>query len=200
MRALNVGIFCGGKHNVTWVDIFPIVLLIAYGVGGFFSGLIRRFIGLAALFIAVWAATNMGLQAGAILQQTSSVSEVSDGRIYGFFGMIAAILLLVEVATQIAHKQIQIQAVVLNRTLGTALGVLSAILLSFVLVYELEAAGNPIGGSELDSLQVSIGDAVQHSLYMTKLVNATGKPVIALFQPLLPGDPQIYFGPNPVNP
>ena len=185
---------------MTWVDIFPILLLIAYGVGGFFSGLIRRFIGLAALFVAVWAATNMGLQAGAILQQTSSVSEVSDGRIYGFFGMIAVILLLVEVATQIAHKQIQIQAVVLNRTLGTAIGLFTAILLSEVVVYELAAAGNPIGGSVLDSLQVNVRDAVQHSLFVTKLVNATDRPIIALFQPLLPGDPQIYFGPNPISP
>jgi uncharacterized membrane protein required for colicin V production len=185
---------------LTWVDIFPIVLLIVYGLGGLFSGLIRRFIGLAALFIAVWAATNMGLQAGAILQQTSSVSDVSDGRIYGFFGMVATILVLVEVATQIAHKQIQIQAVVLNRTIGTALGLVTAILLSVVLVYELGAAANPIGGSELDSLQLNIRDAVQHSLYMTKLVNATDRPIIALFQPLLPGDPQIYFGPNPISP
>jgi uncharacterized membrane protein required for colicin V production len=195
-----VGIFCGEKHRLTWVDIFPILLLIGYAVGGFFSGLIRRFIGLAALFVAVWAASNMGQQAGAILQQTSSVSEVSDGRIYGFFGMIAAILVLVEAATQIAHKQIQIQAVVLNRTIGTALGVVTAILLSYVVVYELGAAANPIGGSELDSLQLNIRDAVQHSLFMTKLVNATDKPIIALFQPLLPADPQIYFGPNPVNP
>jgi uncharacterized membrane protein required for colicin V production len=185
---------------MTWVDIFPIVLLIGYGVGGFFSGLIRRFIGLAALFIAVWAATSMGLQAGAILQQTSSVTEVSDGRIYGFFGMIAAILLLVEVATQIAHKQIQIQAVVLNRTLGTAIGLLTGIFLSVVLVYELNAAGNPIGGSVLDPLQVNIRDSVDHSLFMAKLVKTIDKPIIALFQPLLPGDPQIYFGPNPVNP
>ena len=185
---------------MTLVDIFPLVLLIAYGVGGFFSGLIRRFIGLAALFVAVWAATNMGQQAGAILQQTSSVSEVSDGRIYGFFGMIVAILLLVEVATQIAHKQIQIQAVVLNRTLGTALGVVTAFLLSVVVVFELEQAANTTGGSELDSLQLSIKDAVDHSLFMTKLVNAIDRPVIALFQPLLPGEPQIYFGPNPVNP
>jgi uncharacterized membrane protein required for colicin V production len=190
----------GGSKPVTWVDLFPILLLIVYGVGGFFSGLIRRFIGLVALFIAVWAATNMGLQAGAILQQTSSVNEVSDGRIYGFFGMIVVILLLVEVATQIAHRQIQIQAVVLNRTLGTALGLLTAILLSVVVVYELGAAANPIGGSELDPLQLNIRDAVQHSLFMVKLVNATDRPIIALFQPLLPGDPQIYFGPNPVNP
>ena len=184
---------------MTWVDVFPIVLLIAYGAGGFFSGLIRRFIGLAALFIAVWAATNMGLQAGGILQQTSNF-DVADSRIYGFFGIIVAILVLVEVATQIAHKQIQIQAVVLNRTLGVALGLFTAILLSVVVVYELGAAGNPIGGSELDGLQISIRDAVQHSLFMSKLVDATGRPIIALFQPLLPGDPQVYFGPNPVNP
>ena len=184
---------------MTWVDVFPIVLLIAYGAGGFFSGLIRRFIGLAALFIAVWAATNMGLQAGGILQQTSNF-EVADGRIYGFFGIIAAVLILVEGATQIAHKQIQIQAVVLNRTFGTALGVLTAILLSFVVVYELGQAANPIGGSQLDPLQSNIREAIHHSLYMTSLVNSVGRPIIALFQPLLPGDPQVYFGPNPINP
>jgi hypothetical protein len=152
------------------------------------------------IFVAVCAFTLMEPLAGAILQQTSSVTEISDGRIYGFFGMVAAILLLVEVATQIAHKQIQIQAVVLNRTLGTALGLLTAFLLSVVVVYELGAAANPFGGSELDSLQVNIRDAVQHSLFMAKLVNAIDRPVIALFQPLLPADPQIYFGPNAINP
>ncbi|HEV2140582.1 MAG TPA: CvpA family protein [Candidatus Dormibacteraeota bacterium] len=184
---------------MTWIDWFPLLLLVAYGLGGFFSGLIRRFIGLVALFVAVWAATSMGLQAGGILQQSGSVTEVADGRIYGFFGIMVAVLLVVEVATQIAHKQIQIQAIVLNRTLGTALGLLTAILLSVVVVYELGAAGNPIGGSQLDALQLSIRDTVHHSLYMTSLVNSVGKPIIALFQPLLPGDPQIYFGPNPVS-
>ncbi len=126
---------------MTWIDVFPIVLVLAYAAGGFFAGLIRRFIGLVALFIAVWAATNMGIQAGGILQQTSSF-EIADGRIYGFFGIIFAVLVIVEVATQLAHSQIQIPAVVLNRT----------------------------------------------------------KPIIALFQPLLPGDSQQYFSSNPVNP
>ncbi len=184
---------------MTWIDVFPIVLVIVYGIGGFFSGLIRRFIGLIALFVAVWAATNMGLQAGGILQQTSQL-EVADGRIYGFFGIIAAVLLIVEVATQIAHKQIQIQAVVLNRTLGVALGLLTALLLSVLVVYELGQAARPIGGSELDPLQLDIRDAVNHSLFMTNLVNAIDRPIIALFEPLLPGDPQVYFGPGPVNP
>jgi uncharacterized membrane protein required for colicin V production len=183
---------------LTWIDILPILLLIAYGVGGFFSGLIRRFIGLVALFIALWAATNMAHQAGAILQQTSSF-EVADGRIYGFFGIAAFVLIIVEAATQLAHSQIQIQAVVLNRTLGVTLGVVTAILMSVVIVYELEAAANPIGGAQLDSLQVNIRDAVRNSLFMVKLVDTAGRPIIALFQPLLPTDPQVYFGPAPVS-
>jgi hypothetical protein len=184
---------------VTWIDLFPIVLLVAYGVGGFFSGLIRRFIGLVALFIAVWAATNMGIQAGGILQQTSNF-EVPDARIYGFFGIIAAVLIVVEAATQLAHSNLQLPAIVLNRTLGTILGVVTAILLSVVCVYELGAAANPIGGARLDPLQQGIRDSVHSSLFMVKLVNAIDKPVLALFAPLLPGDPQIYFGPGPVNP
>ena len=184
---------------MTWIDIFPIVLLIVYAVGGFFSGLIRRFIGLVALFVAFWAATNMGLQAGAILQQTSSF-QVADGRIYGFFGILFAVLIIVEVATQLAHSQIQIQAVVLNRTFGVALGVVTAVLLSVVCVYELAAAANPIGGAQLDSTQQNLRDSVRHSLFMAKLVDAVDHPIIALFSPLLPPDPQTYFGPGVINP
>ena len=184
---------------MSWVDILPILLLIVYAVGGFFSGLIRRFIGLVALFVAVWAATNMGLQAGGILQQTSNF-EIPDARIYGFFGIIVFVLLIVEVATQLAHSQIQIPAVVLNRTLGTIIGALTAILLSVVVVYELEQASNPVGGAQLDQFQQGIRDSLHHSLFMVSLVNAIDRPVIALFQPLLPDDPQVYFGPGPVNP
>ena len=183
---------------MTWIDIFPIVLIVAYGVGGFFSGLIRRFIGLVALFIAVWAATNMGIQAGGILQQTSSF-EVADSRIYGFFGIIVALLVIVEVATQLAHSQIQIPAVVLNRTLGTLVGVATAILFSVIVVYEIGQAANPIGGAQLDPLQQNLRDSVRQSLFMVKLVNAIDRPIIALFQPLLPGDPQVYFGPGVIN-
>ncbi len=184
---------------MTLVDIVPILLILAYAGGGFFSGLIRRFIGLIALFVAVWAATNMGIQAGGILQQTSSF-EIADGRVYGFFGIIFVVLFIVEVATQLAHSQIQIPAVVLNRTLGSAVGVFTAILLSYVVVYELGAAANPIGGAQLDPLQQWIRNQIQHSLFMVNLVNATDRPILALFQPLLPGDPQQYFSSNPVNP
>lgn len=183
---------------MSWIDVFPIVLLIAYGVGGYFSGMVRRLIGLVALFAALWAATGMGLQAGGILEQTSNFNT-ADGRIFGFFGIIAAVLLIVEVATQIAHKQIQIPAIVLNRSLGVALGLVTAFLLSVIVVYELGQAARPIGGAQLDPVELGLANAVHNSLFMVRLVNAIDPPIIALFSPFLPGDPQVYFGPGPVS-
>jgi uncharacterized membrane protein required for colicin V production len=181
------------------VDLLPIVLLVIYGVLGFFSGALRRLIGLIALYVAFWAANNMGLQAGGILQQATNL-EVSDGRIYGFFGIVFAVLLIVEVATQLAHSQIQIPALVFNRAIGVLTGLLTAFLLSVVVVHELEAAASPFGGPQLDQLQQHIRDAVHGSSFAVKMVDTIQAPVIDIFRPVLPGDPQIYFGPGPVNP
>ena len=184
---------------MTWIDLLPIVLIAAYGVGGFFTGVLRRLIGVLALFVAFWAATNMGLQAGGILQQSSNL-ETADARIYGFFGIIVAVLVIVEVATQLAHSQIQIPALVLNRTLGTVAGVITALLLSVLVINEFIAAANPFGGAQLDPTQQHLRDTVNGSKFAVAVTQKVGPPIVGLFQPFLPGDPQIYFGPGPVNP
>jgi uncharacterized membrane protein required for colicin V production len=184
---------------VTWIDLLPIVAIAAFGVGGFFTGVLRRLIGLVALYAACWAATNMGLQAGGILQQSSNF-ETADARIYGFFGIVVAVLLIVEVATQLAHSQIQIPALVLNRTLGVIAGVLTGVLLSVIVIYELGAAANPFGGPQLDQTQQHLRDSLNGSKFAVTLVNKVSGPIVGLFQPVLPSDPQIYFGPGPVNP
>ena len=183
---------------MNWIDLLPILLVAVYAGGGFLSGMIRRFIGLVALFVAMWAATNMGIQAGGILQQTSNF-ETPDARIYGFFGIVIALLLIIEVATQLAHSQIKIPAVTLDRTLGAALGVLTALLLSVVVIWELEGAAAPVGDTHLDGLQVSIRDAVNGSGWAVKTVNVFERPVIAIFGPFLPSDPGVYFGRGPVT-
>lgn len=183
---------------MSWIDLLPIVAIAVYGIGGIFSGMIRRFIGLVALFAALWAATSMGVQGGAILQQTSNF-DTASGKIYAFFGIIVAVLVIVEVATQIAHKPLQIQAIVLNRTLGASLGVLTAILLSIIVTWEVEEAASPTGNPTLDSAELGLKSAVHDSLYMVKLTNALEGPIIALFSPFLPADPQTYFGPGPVS-
>jgi uncharacterized membrane protein required for colicin V production len=184
---------------MTWIDLLPILLIGGYGVGGFFSGVVRRLIGVVALYVACWAATSMGQQAAGILQQSGSAEAVADARIYGFFGILVAVILIVEVATQLAHSQIQIPALALNRVLGAAVGVVTGLLLSVIVIYELGAAATPFGGPQLDALEQHLSDSINHSLYAVKLVNAIDKPIINLFSPVLPGDAQIYFGPGPVS-
>ncbi len=183
---------------MTWVDAIPIALLIIYGGLGYFTGLLRRLIGLVALYIAFVAATNMGLQAGGILQQ-SSAFDIADSRIYGFFGIVFVVLLVIDGAAQLAHSQIQIEAIVFNRVSGVIIGVITAILLSVVLTFELSAAGNPFGGSQLDALQQSIRDGVNGSHLAAPIVRVIGRPIITIFQPVLPTDPQIFFSTNPVT-
>jgi colicin V production protein len=184
---------------MTWVDAIPIVLIVGYGVLGFVTGAIRRLIGLVALYVAFFAANGMGLQAGGILQQSSSV-PTPDARIFGFFGIAIVVIIVIDGAAQLAHSQIQLQAIVANRLSGVVIGVVTGLLLSIVLTYELQAAGNPIGGAQLDGMQQNIRDAVNGSHVAVPLTKAIGRPIIAIFQPVLPADPQIYFGPGPVNP
>jgi uncharacterized membrane protein required for colicin V production len=183
---------------MTWIDLLVIGLFIVYTVGGFFTGVIRRLIGLVAMYLALLAATNMGVQAGGILGQSSNFN-VPDGRIYGFFGILTAILVIVEAATQLAHSQIQIPALIFNNAFGAAIGLVTAVLLSVVVVYELGAAGNPFGGSQLDPLQQRIRDAYQGSHVAVPIVQQIQKPIVLLFGGALPPDPQVYFGPSPIT-
>jgi uncharacterized membrane protein required for colicin V production len=183
---------------VTWLDLLPIVLVIVYAALGLFGGLLRRVIGLIALYLAFVGATNMGLQAGNILQQSSTL-EIPDARIYGFFGIVIAVILIVEAAAQLASSQIQVGALVFNRVLGVIIGVITAIVLSVLVTNELIAAGTPFGGGALDPLQQSIRDAVQSSHVAVPLTHAIGKPIVTIFGLALPTDPQIYFSQSPVS-
>jgi uncharacterized membrane protein required for colicin V production len=183
---------------MTWLDVLPIVLIIGYGLLGYFTGVLRRGIGLVALYVGFLAATGMGLQAANILQQATSL-ETPDARIYGFFGIFVAVLILIEGAAQLANAQIQIAAIVWNRLSGVLIGVLTAVLLSVILIYELQAAGNPSGGGTPDDLQAQVHDTVKASRLAVPIVNSISKPIVAIFQPVLPSDPHQYFSRGPVS-
>jgi hypothetical protein len=184
---------------VNLIDLLPFVLIIGYGVLGYFTGLLHRFVGLVALFLAFLAATNMGLQASGILQQTSNF-EIPDARIYGFFGILVVVIVVIDGAAWLAKSQIKLEAIVFNRTTGVIIGVLTGFLLSVVATHELQAAANPFGGPQLDALESSIRSAVNSSHVAVPVTNKIGAPFLDLFQPFLPSDPQIYFSNSPVNP
>ena len=183
---------------MTWVDVLPIALIVIYGTLGLFTGVLRRIIGLIALYIGFIAATGMGLQAANIIQQASTM-ETPDARIYGFFGLLLVVLVAIDGAAQLAHRQIQIEAIVWNRVSGVIIGVITALLLSVVVTYELQAAGHPSGSGQLAGTQAQIRAAVDGSRIAVPLVNSIGRPIIAVFQPALPFDPHQYFSRGPVS-
>jgi hypothetical protein len=184
---------------MTGIDFIPIVLIIVYGLLGFFTGVIRRLIGLVALYAAFIAATNMGLQAGSILQQSSAVAT-PDARIFGFFGIVFAVLLIIDGGAQLVHSQLQLQAILFNRVSGLVFGLLTGVVLSVLVTFELNGAAYPSGGAQLDPLQQNIRDAVNGSHIALPLERAIGRPIVSIFVPVLPANPEIYFGPGPVNP
>jgi len=183
---------------LTWVDILPIVLILVYAVLGYFTGVLRRIIGLIAIYIACIAATGMGLQAGNLIQQASTF-ETPDARIYGFFGLMLVVIVAIDGAAQLAHRQIQIEAIVWNRLSGVIIGIICALLLTVVVTYELEAAGSPSGSGQLAGTQAQIHNAVRDSKIVVPIVKAVGGPIIAVFQPALPFDPHQYFSRGPVS-
>jgi hypothetical protein len=183
---------------VTWVDVLPIALLVVYAALGFLTGVLRRGISLVSLYVACIAATGMGVQAGNLIQQAFSV-ETPDGRIFGFFGVLAVVIVAIEGAAQLAHRQIQIEAIVWNRLSGVIVGLITATLMSVVLVYEFQAASSPSGGGELSGAQASLHEAVTKSRFAVRIVNAIDRPIIAVFQPVIPADPHQYFSRGPVT-
>ena len=80
---------------MSWVDVLPLGLIVIYAALGYFTGVLRRIIGLIALYIGCIAATGMGLQAGNIIQQAST-TETPDARIYGFFGLLLVVLVAID--------------------------------------------------------------------------------------------------------
>ena len=183
---------------MTWVDYLMILLIVGYGGLGFFTGVLQRLIGLVSLYLAFVAATNMGIQAGGILQQSSGF-DIADSRIYGFFGIVFAVIIVIEVAATLARSQIKIEAIVFDRVSGVVVGLITAFTLSVLLTFEFIAAGNPIGGSQLDQLQQNIRDAAVGSKVAVPIVKLVGRPIVQVFGPVLPSDPQIFFGTNPVS-
>ena len=183
---------------MTWIDIIPIVLVLVYAVLGYFTGVLRRIIGLIALYVACIAATGMGQQAASVIQQ-GSTTETPDARIYGFFGLLLVVLIAIDGAAQLAHRQIQIEAIVWNRLSGVVVGVITALLLSVVVVYELDAAAHPSGSGSLSGAQAQVRNAIEGSHFAVPLVHAIGSPIIAVFQPALPFDRHQYFSRGPVS-
>ena len=166
--------------------------LVIYLALGWYTGTVRRALGLIILLIALWTATNLGQQGAGIISQSQPGMAIPDTRLlsWGFFFLL--ILLVLEGAATAVHDQLQIAVVALNRGVGLILGVVTFVVLNTAVVYMLAGFGQPTA-RQPDTLQTDVRNAVVNSAFAYPLAKSTAATVLPLLNTFLPRDPKAYF-------
>jgi uncharacterized membrane protein required for colicin V production len=177
---------------MTLVDVLVVLLVAAYAAVGYYSGLIRRVLGVVVLYLAFWIATNMGAKGGDMIVQANPSLAVQDSRIFAFFGFLILVVVVVEGMATAYHDLLQVSVVALNRASGVFIGVVTGLTAATLCVYLLGAASNPPGGGP-DALQAGIKSNVGNSALGRPLLKSVGPSVLFFFHPVVPYNPQVYF-------
>ena len=174
------------------IDVLVVVLVIAYAIIGYYSGVIRRVVGFLTLFLGFGAATYLSPDGGRFLQQSVTTGlDPANARIYVFVGFLALVIVLVEGLAAAYNPLLQFSVIMLDRVTGLVLGALTGLVLSIMLVWVMNGMGSPANANP-SLLQSNIRDSVNTSAVHTPLLKLSG-PVITLFSLVLPPEPTKYF-------
>ena len=182
--------------TVTWFDVLVVVLIAGYLIAGWWSGLIRRVIGFIGLYLGVLAGTYTGHAGVGVLRQANPSIQVSDAKIYLFFGAMLLVIVLVEVVATLYHQEVQVSLVAVNHGTGALIGGLTGFIFAVLCWVLLGAAAAPLGGS-LSTAQVHIREQVKGSFLGPKMLKPAVGTVEATFSPVLPHDLGTYFNDTP---
>lgn len=172
-------------------DILILAVIVGYAIFGYLTGLVRRVVGFLGLYLGYFIATSIDPTAANVTLQAVSWT-VSDALIAGYFGVMIAVVLVVELFGTLYHRQIQIAAVVLDRLTGMVIGVATGVLGAAVALTLLAGAAQPTEGSP-DGAQIQIGDAIRKSAVAQIMLTTLGKTATVIFAPAIPASPGAYF-------
>lgn len=178
---------------MTFIDLGAVVIILVYLVGGWFTGTVRRVIGLAAVYVACGAGTYFAPSGAGIIRQYSPSIAVPDARLYAWIGFFVFLVLVLEGLATAIHAQIQVSAVALDHGIGAALGALTSVVVIVALFYMLAGFARPTG-SNIGSRQIQVRDALANSSVVLPVVKNAGEPVLPLLIAVLPRDSQLFFG------
>jgi uncharacterized membrane protein required for colicin V production len=173
-------------------DLVIIVLVVAYAALGYWTGVIRRVIGFVALYLGFFAATQSSPTAASVVLQAFPGWAVPDALMLGYFGVVAIVLVVVEVIASLWHGQLQLAAVVVDRGTGAIVGALTALVGASLTLGLLLGASQPVQGSP-DGAQIQIHDAIRKSVVGPALVSSVGPAAKLIFALVIPNDPPTYF-------
>jgi uncharacterized membrane protein required for colicin V production len=173
-------------------DLAIVGLVVVYAGLGYWTGIIRRVIGFAALYLAFFAATQSAPTAASVVLQAVSGWAVPDALMLGYFLVVAIVIIIVEVLASLWHRQLQLAAVVFDRGSGAVLGALTALFGATLTLSLLLGATQPVQGSP-DGAQIQIHDAINKSILGPTLAGSFGTVAKFIFLPVIPNDPATYF-------
>jgi hypothetical protein len=168
-----------------------VLVLVAYALLGYYSGVIRRVIGLITVYIAFLAATNLNTGIAQTLLNFQPFTAPADARMLSYVLVMAVVIVAVEGLATGYHERLQVAVVLLNRFTGMIVGLVSAVLLTGFFVVLLNGYAFPLGGTLTDK-QVNVRTAVSSSVLGPVVVNLA-KPIRPLFAVALPVEPQTFF-------
>jgi len=177
---------------LTLLDLAAVVIVVGYVALGWFTGTIRRVIGLVAVYLALLVATFMGQQGADVVTQSQPGMPIPDARLVAWMFFLLLMLLVFEGAATAVHTQLQLAVVALNRGVGVVLGLVTTVVLVTALVYMLAGFAKP-SARQPDQLQITVRDAVVNSGIAYPLARATANYVLPFLNAALPRDSQAYF-------
>lgn len=174
-------------------DILIVAFVLVYAVLGYFSGLVRRVIGLVGLFAGFAVSTEMTPLTSNVWMQANPSWLVPDARMLVYFVILILLVIVVEGFAGAYHSKLQISFVLLDKASGAVVGALGALLAVTVVLYLLFAASVPSGGAP-DGAQIQVSTAIKtNSALAPKLFNSVGGFAVILFRPVTPVDPSAFF-------
>ena len=173
-------------------DVVTVALVLGYAVFGFFTGVVRRAVGLVSVFVAALAATHAAPLASGILRQQWGSLSVSDSRAYAWFAVFALIMAVAEFSASLVHRELQFSVVALNRPTGAGLGLITSIALISAFTYMLLGLAE-VTGPNFGSLERSVHSSLSASVVGLPLASLVSGVALPPFYGTLPRNPVQYF-------
>ena len=175
------------------IDILIVAVVLVYAVLGYFSGLVRRVIGLVGLFAGFGLATAMTPLASNVWMQAYPTWSIPDARMLIYIVILVFFIVVVEGFAAAYRSTLQISFVLFDKASGVALGALGALLAVTVALYLLFAASLPTGSAP-DGAQIQVNTAIKtNSALAPRLFNSVGGFAVIFFRPVTPVDPSAFF-------
>jgi uncharacterized membrane protein required for colicin V production len=179
---------------VNVVDLGAAAVGVFYVGAGFYTGVVRRAIGLAVAYLGFLVATNMGQQGGQMFLSYSTTTSAPDARAYGYLFFFLLIVGVLEAAAFAVRDLLQVSFVLLNRTTGIAVGLLTAGMVVFGLHYMAAGFAHPEGGAGVTVSQTRIREALDKSRLAQPLATSLKNFYLPVLDPVLPREAGQYFG------